>query len=404
MCDQEPEEKAVKGGAKAKPASAKGGKGSRPGTASSSADGEDPTSATSRKPKKPVPSVFPPSLNETWGRCLAQMEQLLAPLMPAIRQAIPTLPEVPAGPPATPPPGAKGAAAKKGAAEEEAKAPVGHKVLLLIDPELKALPFEALPHLRSNCSSVARCPSLHLLHVAAQAAASPDDATAPPSFDVTGGITYIVDPKCEGSSPEDAKGPFSPPLISTFQSRMLDEFKDWKGFVGSPNRVPADADLMQLVSSASSLVFLGMGRFMSYISPAIISSVDLRGCDVAILMARVNNTKAHQRQLYLDNRKSQVQRQLESPMRTAELLLARGVKTVITTAMATTAESNLDMLRAIFTHLQGGATVAEAVWQTLLAYQFELDHVASGLVVMGLPHMVAGGGGAGKGAKGGKKK
>ena len=281
---------------------------------------------------------------------------------------------------------------------------MGHKVLLLIDPELKVLPFEALPYLRANCSSVARCPSLHVMHMAVQASASPDDPAAPPSFDI-GGMTYVVDPKCEGSSEEDAKGPFSPPLIPTFQSRMLDEFKDWKGFVGSPNRVPADADLMQLVQTASGLVFLGMGRFMSYISPAMVSSMDLRGCDVAFLMARVNNSTAHQRQLYLDNRKSQVQRQLESPIRTAELMLARGVKTVVTTAMATTAESNLDMLRSIFTALQGGATVAEAVWQTLLAYRFELEHVSSGLVVMGLPTMVAGGGGGqGTGGNGGKGK
>ncbi len=102
---------------------------------------------------------------------------------------------------------------------------------------------------------------------------------------------------------------------------------------------------------------------------------------------------------------SQAERQLESPVRTAELLMARGVKTVVVTAMATTAQCNCEMLRSIFSALQGGATVAEAVWSTLLACKFELEHVQSGLVVMGLPNMVAAAGGskAGKGAKAGKK-
>ena len=328
--------------------------------------------------------------------------------MSAIRQALPELPPVEApeagpAPPVSPAPGAKAGkkAADAGAASER---PVGHKVLLLVDPDLKAMPFEALPYLRANCSSVARCPSLHMLHMAAQGS-GPEGAVVgealAPAFDI-GGLSYIVDPKCEGSAPEDAKGPFSPALIPTFQSSLLDEFKEWRGYLGSPNRVPADAELMQLVTAASGLVFLGMGRFMSYLAPRIVSSVDLRGCDVAFLMSRVNNGKAHQRQLYLDNRKSQVERQLESPIRTAELLMARGVKCVVIVTMATTAQSNCEMLRSIFTGLQGGATVAEAVWSTLLGCRFELDHVQSGVVVMGLPHMVAGGGGAKGGGKGGK--
>ena len=349
-------------------------------------------------------AIFPTALNDTWRQCLASMQQLLAPLMPVIKRALPEIPSAPTETSVTPPPGAKAPAVKKGAEDAARSSSIGHKVLLLVDPELRTLPFEALSYLKSNCSSVARCPSLHMLHVASKGSlsggAAASEASAGPIFDLSG-LTYIVDPKSEGSSPEDARGPYSPPLIPTFKSTLHTDFKDWKGYMGIPNRIPAEAELLQLVTSSSGLVFLGMGRFMSYVSPSIVSSVDLRGCELAILMGCVNNAKAHQRQLYLDNRKSLVERSLESPMRAAELLLARGVKTVVMVTMATTAQTNCDMLRAIFSALQGGATVAEAVWSTLKGCAFELDHVQSGVVVMGLPHMMAGGGkGGAKGAKG----
>jgi hypothetical protein len=50
---------------------------------------------------------------------------------------------------------------------------------------------------------------------------------------------------------------------------MLSEFPQWRGLVGSPDRVPADAEVMQLVASASTLVFVGMGRFLSYVPPRV---------------------------------------------------------------------------------------------------------------------------------------
>jgi hypothetical protein len=66
------------------------------------------------------------------------------------------------------------------------------------------------------------------------------------------------------------------------------------------------------------------------------------------------------------------------------------------------------MMRSIFTALKGGATVAEAVWSTMLSFKFELEHVVNGLIVMGLPHMVAnmhgGGSKGGKISKAGGKK
>ncbi len=93
----------------------------------------------------------------------------------------------------------------------------------------------------------------------------------------------------------------------------------------------------------------------------------------------------------------------ENPVSTCELLLLRGVKTVVSTHMATTAEANCQMLKAICALLSGGSTVAEAVWSTLLSHKSELRHMTSNLMVSGVPGMVNGGGGKDKkGAKGKK--
>jgi hypothetical protein len=83
------------------------------------------------------------------------------------------------------------------------------QVLLVIDPELQTLPFEALPYLRTNCGSVSRCPTLYNLLVASKAvmqdSSDPSTPSTPPSFDASN-MKYIVDPKCEGSAPDDARG------------------------------------------------------------------------------------------------------------------------------------------------------------------------------------------------------
>jgi hypothetical protein len=107
--------------------------------------------------------------------------------------------------------------------------------------------------------------------------------------------------------------------------------KEWRALVGAPNRVPADPDYLALMQRAGSLLFLGLGRLMSYVPARVMCSLDLCGCDCALLLDRVNNGTAHQRQVYLDNRKSGAERLLEGPHRTAELLLARGVKVVVGT-------------------------------------------------------------------------
>ena len=105
------------------------------------------------------------------------------------------------------------------------------QVVLLLDHELMALPFEGLPLLRSTCAAVSRTTSLHALRVSMQRSpaagelgapsleASTSTGTegaagcalaAPPSFELSR-ATYIVDARCEGSMAEQASGGFAHP-------------------------------------------------------------------------------------------------------------------------------------------------------------------------------------------------
>ncbi len=150
-------------------------------------------------------------------------------------------------------------------------------------------------------------------------------------------------------------------------------------------------------------------------------------------------------QVYLDNRKSAAERALEAPVKTAELLIARGVKVVVTTSMVTTAAFNTALLQvrtlrgsttnhasctaaytpwmvymhacvcvvclvvqAILQGLASGLTVAEAAWKAnaAVSQSAELEHQRCSLLVLGAPNLAATTSGVkgGKPAAGAKKK
>jgi hypothetical protein len=73
--------------------------------------------------------------------------------------------------------------------------------------------------------------------------------------------------------------------------------QDWRGMLGTAGRVPAEAEYLGLLDGASSFLWLGVGRFFSYVPPSVVGSLDLRGCDLAILLGRINNEYAHQKQV-----------------------------------------------------------------------------------------------------------
>jgi hypothetical protein len=99
----------------------KAGKGSAAAAAASSDEG----SGTEAEGKKQAltQTVFPLHLNFAWRECVSAMQQILEPLMPAIRQAIPELSKPMDILPAS---AAAGKATKKG--EDAFKPLSGHKV------------------------------------------------------------------------------------------------------------------------------------------------------------------------------------------------------------------------------------------------------------------------------------
>jgi len=63
----------------------------------------------------------------------------------------------------------------------------------------------------------------------------------------------------------------SPPTRPYCRDKVLSQSvaKEWKGLMGVPSRQPGDAEFQALLRSASALVFVGMGRFLSYMSPQV---------------------------------------------------------------------------------------------------------------------------------------
>lgn len=248
----------------------------------------------------PADQRVDPAADETWASLLAQLEALLAPAVPALAAALGGFPLTAAGSAATTPTtaAASGLTRRTSIAALAASAvpPSGEqqrpstsakrRLCLLLDPQLAALQWEALPAMEARTSAVSRCFSvqqlaqlLQLQPVAATAADGHGSPTAssqqgaagthPPALEYDR-LTYIVDPLYEQSGSGRYWGPLGQPIISEFRSTVLDRFgSDWSGLVGHEGQVPGEAEYQQLVGSATGLLFLGMGRFGAHLSPKV---------------------------------------------------------------------------------------------------------------------------------------
>ncbi|GLC40349.1 Cilia- and flagella-associated protein 46, partial [Pleodorina starrii] len=396
-------------------------------TVSSSSSGAAAAAAAAAADGPRLP-IFDPAINRSWRQLLDQFEGWLAPLQPWLEAALPPLP---AGPPPTEGKKAGGGGKDKGAPA----GPPKHKVALLLDACLDGLPWEAARHLAAHCAWVGRAPSLQALaacHATATssdggaAAAAPDAAAAttagPPSLSPSpppplppldlGCLTPIVDPRHECSTPAQARGPYTAPLIPAMTSpellAALPAAAWWSGFSGEPGRAPSPDLYAGLLGGASGLLFLGVGRFAAHVPPAVLASAELSSCDVALLFDRCNTDGAYWAQLYRDNRKSAEQRRLESPGRVAALLLARGVRTVVVTSCAAPPAVAVKLMTGVLSGLAVGRSVGEAVYGMLTGPaldEFELAHLKANLQVWGAPGLLGqvitqGGKGGKAGAKG----
>jgi hypothetical protein len=247
-------------------------------------------------------------VNEAWEKLVGRFEAFLSPLAETLQAALPPLAAAAPAAPATATyqgggrasVAAAAAAAKaavaaaaaassaaQGTAEAACWPPGGHSVLLLLDADLGALPWEALPLVRSTCGGAGRCFSAalarHLLAPPAPATAGATTAAAPPpqaqppvAVDVSR-LTYIADPLHEESDalpPAATAGSYTVPILPLLRDKLLPAFgAGWSaGVVGVPGGrgcVPSEGEYAAALAGAAGLLFLGLGRFLAYAPPAV---------------------------------------------------------------------------------------------------------------------------------------
>ena len=230
----------------------------------------------------------------------------------------------------------------------------GKKIVLLVDEILSPLPLEALNFL-ADAAAVSRDFSMHILLRRLTDASSRGDVSL-------SGVTYLVDLRNEDEGEDGA--------IPTAFAAMKERFgADWHGAQGSSDGVPGEGECQRVLSSArGALMYFGHGRFMSYVPPPAIACLDMTQCRLALLACNTTNEAARAAQTRLDNRKSEGEKRLEDPFRTAALLSTRGVETIVLPVMPCTPTGNSETITALLganEALEADAPqgdVASAVW------------------------------------------
>jgi hypothetical protein len=94
-------------------------------------------------------------------------------------------------------------------------------------------------------------------------------------------LSYIVDPLHEqsegvsGTSTSSKGGvkqcaAYAAPLLPAFKEKVLAGVgREWQGVEGIAKQVPPEGVYCQLMTQAKGLLYFGMGRFLSYLSPKV---------------------------------------------------------------------------------------------------------------------------------------
>ena len=136
-------------------------------------------------------------------------------------------------------------------------------------------------------------------------------------------LSYVVDPCMEhaptppptppaiipaaakpGPKPTPKLTPSSTPadkasrsLVQAFQQDILTAFgKEWVGITGNVSFMPTEAQYRQLLRQTAGVVYCGMGRFLQYVPPAVVAGVDMRACELAVVLDRGQSAKCGTRQ------------------------------------------------------------------------------------------------------------
>lgn len=239
----------------------------------------------------------------------------------------------------------------QGKSEEE----VRPRSVLMVDKILAALPFEALECFQDS-NVVARELCVHMMANRVQQCADN------PKLDLKS-AKYLVDPMCEDTEKSSRDpGRQSRPLSEEFTANIMPKYGPaWTGAIGSVPRKVGEGEASHLFLNSSTMMFLGLHRFLAYVPPHTVSRMNLRTCRLALIMDQISNESSSRRLSYLDHRKTHVERSLEDPFEATALLLLRGVSCVVMSSLPTVADSNVGFLSEFLSTLQGGAQVGHAV-------------------------------------------
>jgi len=239
----------------------------------------------------------------------------------------------------------------QGKSEEE----VRPRSVLMVDKILAALPFEALECFQDS-NVVARELCVHMMANRVQQCADN------PKLDLKS-AKYLVDPMCEDTEKSSREpGRQSRPLSEEFTANIMPKYGPaWTGAIGSVPRKVGEGEASHLFLNSSTMMFLGLHRFLAYVPPHTVSRMNLRTCRLALIMDQISNESSSRRLSYLDHRKTHVERSLEDPFEATALLLLRGVSCVVMSSLPTVADSNVSFLSEFLSTLQGGAQVGHAV-------------------------------------------
>eukprot|EP00743_Colponemidia_sp_Colp-15_P007862 GILK01008515.1.p1 GENE.GILK01008515.1~~GILK01008515.1.p1 ORF type:complete len:1815 (+),score=367.08 GILK01008515.1:223-5667(+) len=266
-----------------------------------------------------------------------------------------------------------GAAASAGSASTAAAVTPACNVLVCADMELLSLPLETL-HMFTSARSVSRDFSLHVfcqrsknLRLADMIPSASAGAKLAP--EVCGWIDrqalrYVVDPKADDFVGTDSN---SPSIMSAFEAvKSQVSASSWRGTVGN-DHVPSIAEWQSLFCTSSAFTFVGFNRLLAHIGTSQVAGLSLRRCVAAVILDQLENETSYRRQSKDDTKKSPEQLALEGPVALAALLTLRGVNSVVCNQWCSAWEEVRFILSGIWSQLQSGRYLGEAVRDTLFS-------------------------------------
>ncbi|XP_055900491.1 cilia- and flagella-associated protein 46-like isoform X3 [Biomphalaria glabrata] len=142
----------------------------------------------------------------------------------------------------------------------------------------------------------------------------------------TNNFKYIVDPYLECSDGERKK-PIEVinSLLTTYESQFTSR---WLGVTGSIH-TPSLGEWEIYISESSAFIFYGFERFLSYIPPSKLATLNIPDCSILFSFDLSETAKSFQRQSKLDLHKLPSLLSLEAPVEMAMLSSLSGVKCII---------------------------------------------------------------------------